>query len=126
MIFKYVRIQGRERSCVTKYPKGIFSLGWNLIRDGVMSQDENELFISVDEWFKENLPEPEPCRNHEKVITFFKSDTTAQMLEKLGPVMTLLEKYNRPYDIVFTNYVGTVVHEDRWQVAVTVSGGQMI
>lgn len=33
MKYKYMRIQGREDSYITKYPKGIFSLCWNLIRD---------------------------------------------------------------------------------------------
>ena len=33
MEYKYVRIQGRENSYVTKYPKGVFSLCWNLIRN---------------------------------------------------------------------------------------------
>ena len=28
---KYVRIQGREDSYITKYPKGVFSLCWNLV-----------------------------------------------------------------------------------------------
>ena len=80
MNYKYMRIQGREDSYVTKYPKGVFSLCWNLIRDGVLKEQEKELFISIDEWFKENLPEPEPCKNHEMVITFFKCESTEEML----------------------------------------------
>lgn len=67
MSYKYMRIQERENSYVTQYPKGIFSLCWNLIRDNILEEQEKELFISIDEWFKENLPEPEPCKNHEKV-----------------------------------------------------------
>ena len=42
MNYKYMRIQGREGSYITKYPKGIFSLCWNLVNDGVMEQSENE------------------------------------------------------------------------------------
>ena len=57
MTYKYMRIQGRENSYVTQYPKGVFSLCWNLIRDDVLEEQEKELFISIDEWFKENLPE---------------------------------------------------------------------
>ena len=70
MKYKYMRIQGRETSYITKYPKGIFSLCWNLIRDEQLTNEEKELFISIDDWFKDNLPEPKPCKNHEKVITF--------------------------------------------------------
>ena len=80
-MYQYMRIQGRENSYVTGYPKGVFSLCWNLIRDKALTEEEEKLFISIDGWFKENLPEPEPCKNHEAVITFFKYGSTAQMLE---------------------------------------------
>ena len=98
MNYKYVRIQGRE----------------------------NDLFISIDEWFKCNLPEPEPCVNREKVITFFKCDSAKEMYSKLKPAMKLLDKYNRAYDVVYTNFVGTIVYEDEWQIAVKVKDGEMI
>ena len=124
--FKYVRIQGRENSYITKYPKGVFSLCWNLIRDGVMTADEEKLFRSIDEWFKEHLPEPEPCKNHETVITFFKTDRTEDMLRRLGPAVALLDRYGKPYDVVYTNFVGTIVYEDPWQVAVSVRDGRMV
>ena len=125
-MYQYVRIQGREDSYITKYPKGVFSLCWNLIRDKAMTAEEEQLFISIDEWFKENLPEPEPCKNHETVITFFKTRTTGHMLEKLEPAIALLDKYRKPYDVVYTNFIGTIVYEDEWQVAVTVRDGKMV
>lgn len=126
MNFKYMRIQGREDSYVTKYPKGVFSLCWNLIRDNMLDEDEKALFISIDEWFKVYLPEPEPCINHEKVITFFKCEGTEEMRAKLEPAIALLDKYQKPYDVVYTNFVGTIVYEDDWQVAVRVDDGRMI
>lgn len=58
-----MRIQGREDSYITKYPKGIFAL---------------------------------------------------------------LDKYGKPYDVVYTNFVGTIVYEDEWQVAVRVQDGKMV
>jgi len=125
-MYKYMRIQGREDSYITKYPKGVFSLCWNLIRDKVMTKEDEKLFISIDEWFKENLPEPEPCKNHETVITFFKCETTSQMVKKLEPAIALLDKYNKTYDVVYTNFVGTIVYEDEWQIAVSVDNGKMV
>ena len=124
-MYQYMRIQGRENSYITKYPKGVFSLCWNLVRDKVLSPEEEKLFIGIDNWFKEHLPEPEPCKNHEPVITFFKTGSTGKMLEKLGPAIALLDKYQKPYDVVYTNFVGTVVYEDEWQVAISVVDGKM-
>ncbi len=125
-MYRYMRIQGREDSYITKYPKGVFSLCWNLIRDGKLTPEEEKLFVSIDDWFKANLSEPEPCKNHEPVITFFKCDTAAHMAEKLAPAIALLDKYNKPYDVVYTNFVGTAVYEDEWQIAVAVDGGKMV
>ena len=123
---KYMRIQGREDSWITKYPKGIFSLCWNLIRDGVMTPEEEKTFRDIDAWFKEHLPEPKPCKNHEKVITFFKTDTTEAMREMIAPAVRILDAHFKPYDIVWTNAVGTIVYEDEWQVAVKVENGKMV
>ena len=121
-----MRIQGRENSYITKYPKGVFSLCWNLIRNGQLTNEEKELFISIDNWFKAHLPEPEPCKSHEKVITFFKCESTLEMLKKLKPAIALLDNYQKPYDVVYTNFVGTIVYEDDWQIAVRVENGKMV
>ena len=125
-MYKYMRIQGRDDSYITKYPKGIFSLCWNLIEDKVLTAEEEQLFISIDEWFKAELPEPEPCKNHETVITFFKCGKTEHMIKKLEPAINLLDKYDKPYDVVYTNFVGTIIYEDEWQVAVWVKNGKMV
>lgn len=126
MQYKYMRIQGRETSWITKYPKGIFSMCWRMIQDGVMSREDEEIFRGIDQWFKDNLPEPEPCKNGEKVITFFKIETTEEMRKVIEPAMRLLDKYEHPYDVVYTNFVGMIVYEDEWQVAVQVENGEMV
>lgn len=125
-MYKYMRIQGREDSWITKYPKGVFSLCWNLIRDQALTPEEEARFRAIDDWFKAHLPEPEPCKNREPVITFFKCGTTGHMLKALEPAVALLDKYNKPYDVVCTNFVGTIVYEDEWQIAVSVKDGKMI
>lgn len=125
-MYQYMRIQGRDCSYVTGYPKGIFSLCWNLIKANVLTAEEEAMFIAIDEWFKAELPEPEPCKNHEPVITFFKCGSTEHMRRKIEPAVKLLDKYRVPYDVVYTNFVGTVVYEDAWQVAVSVQDGKMV
>ncbi len=40
------------------------------------------------------------------------------MLQKLEPLLELLDKYAVKYDIVFTNYVGKIIYEDQYQVGV--------
>lgn len=121
-----MRIQGRESSWKTKYPKGIFSMCWRLIQDGIMNQEDETQFREIDNWFKEHLPEPKVCKDGEMVITFFKTKTTAKMQEFIFPAMQLLDKYEHPYDVVYTNFVGTIIYEDDWQIGVSVVDGKMV
>lgn len=48
------------------------------------------------------------------------------MQKKIAPAIQLLDKYAHPYDVVYTNFVGTIVYEDEWQIAVQVENGEMI
>ncbi len=48
------------------------------------------------------------------------------MLEQLVPALRLLDRYQHPYDVVYTNSVGTIVYEDEWQVAVKVEDRKMV
>lgn len=119
MNFKYMRIQGRELSYVTQYPKGIFGMCWRMVYDGVMEEADAQAFREIDRWFVANLPEPPMCKTgDQRVITFFKTETSGEMLKHIEPAMALLEKYNHPYDMVYTNFVGNIVYEDEFQVAV--------
>ena len=39
---KYMRIQRREDSWITKYPKGIVGMCWRMISDGIMSPEDEK------------------------------------------------------------------------------------
>lgn len=116
--YKYVRIQGRELAENTMYAKGIFSMCWQLIQNDVMDEEDIGLFKEIDSWFAENLPWPEPCKNREKVVCFFKTENTEEMMKMIRPALWLLERYNHPYFLVYTNTPGEIVYEDKYQVVV--------
>ncbi len=120
MRFKYVRIQGKELAENTKYAKGIFSMCWQLIQNDVMEEEDADLFREIDLWFSEILPYPPQCRNQERVVCFFKTENSDLMMKLITPAMWLLEKYNHPYYVVYTNFPGEIVYEDPYQVAVKV------
>ena len=48
------------------------------------------------------------------------------MFKKTEPMMRLLEKYNHPHDVIYTNFVGNIIYENEWQVAVRVENSKMI
>ena len=120
MRYKYVRIQGKERSIHTNHEKGIFSMCWKLIQDDVMDEEDADLYKEIDKWFAEILPFPAPCERGEKVICYFKTENTEEMMKLITPALWLLEKYNHPYYLIYTNFPGEIVYEDQFQVAVKV------
>ena len=124
--YKYVRIQGQELAENTMYAKGIFSMCWKLIQDDVMEEEDADLFKEIDSWFAEELPFPPPCNSRERVICFFKTENTVEMMKMIRPALWLLEKYNHPYFLVYTNTPGEIVYEDQYQVAVKVTGNLQI
>ena len=126
MRFKYVRIQGRELAENTRFAKGIFSMCWQLIQNDVMDEEDADLFREIDLWFSEILPYPPQCRNQEKVICYFKTENSEEMMKLITPAMWLLEKYDHPYYVVYTNFPGEIVYEDKYQVAVKVHPEEII
>ncbi len=122
MMKKYMRIQGRELAYRTGKPVGVFILNWRRVRDGVYSEEDSELFEQTENWFKAHLPEPpfygENNDNPQGAITYFKTEKYDEMREKADVLMSLLDKYSVPYDIVYTDYVGKIIYEDDYQVAV--------
>jgi ribosomal protein S18 acetylase RimI-like enzyme len=102
-------------------PVGIFAAVHRLQQAGLLNDEEKAIYYEIDQvWFQENLPNP-PFYDDDKPgkpITWFKTATTGHMVDKLQPLMDMLEKYAKPYDVVYTNFPGRIVYEDEWQVAV--------
>ena len=116
LTFKYVRIQGKKLARNTMQGKGIFSVCWQLIQDNVMEGEDADLFKEIDSWFAEHLPWPPQCKNQEPVVCWFKTENSEEMLKMIRPAMWLLDRYNVPYYLVYTNTPGEIVYEDKYQV----------
>ncbi len=119
---KYMRIQGRELAYRTGKPVGVFILNWRRVRDGIYSAEDSYIYEMTENWFKQHLPEPPfyggNNDNPQGAVTYFKTERFNEMREKAEVLMSLLDKYKVPYDIVFTDYVGKIIYEDDYQVAV--------
>ena len=115
--FKYVRIQGKELARNTMQGKGIFSMCWKMIQEDTMEEEDADLYREIDDWFAENLPWPPQCKNQEAVVCWFKTENSEEMMKMIRPAMWLLERYNHPYYLIFTNTPGEIVYEDHYQIA---------
>ena len=122
MKFDYVRIQGRELASNTQYAKGIFSMCWQLVQNDVMEEEDADLFREIDSWFAEVLPFPPQCNAQEPVVCFFKTENADLMMKMIHPAMWLLQRYNHPFYVVYTNDPGEIVYEDQYQIAAKTDG----
>ena len=120
--FKYVRIQGKELAINTLHAKGVFSMCMQMLRDGVMDEEDTALYLELDDWFAKNLPWPPPCKRREAVVCWFKTENSEEMMKMIRPVLWLLERYHHPYYLVYTNDPGEIVYEDKYQVAAKTDG----
>ena len=118
--YKYLRIQGRNLVINTMTGKGIFGLCMELIRDKKMEQEDEDLLLEINDWFSEHLPWPEPCRNQERVVCYFKTENAGEMLKWIKPALWLLDRYDVPYYLVYTNSPGEIVYEDQYQIVARV------
>jgi hypothetical protein len=126
MKFKYCRIQGKELAANTKTGKGIFSMLNQMVTDGVMDEEDVGLFRELDSWFSEELPWPPQCKRQEKVVCWFKVENADMMMKMINPLMWLLERYNHPYYVIYTNHPGEIVYEDEYQIVVKVDENVVI
>ena len=122
MQFKYVRIQGTELAKNTMYNKGVFSMCWQLIQNDEMIGEDADLYREIDDWFAEHLPWPPQCKSQEPVVCWFKTENSEEMMKMIRPALWLLEQYNHPYFLVYTNTPGEIVYEDQYQIAARVDG----
>ena len=120
--YKYLRIQGKALARNTMHPKGVFSMFMQMIEQDVMEDEDKELYLEIDSWFAENLPWPPPCKRQEAVVCWFKTENSDEMMKMIRPALWLLEKYDRPYYLVYTNTPGEIVYEDHYQVAAKTDG----
>ena len=120
MKFKYCRIQGKELAANTMHGKGLFSMLNQMVTNGEMEEEDVGLFHEIDAWFVEELPFPPQCRRQEKVICYFKMENAELMMKMIQPLLWLLERYQHPYYVVYTNFPGEIVYEDDFQIVVKV------
>ena len=122
MHFKYVRIQGKELAINTMYAKGIFSMCWKLIQQDIMDEEDASLYREIDDWFAKNLPWAPQCKAREPVVCWFKTENSDEMMKMIRPALWLLERYNHPYFVVYTNTPGEILYEDQYQIVAKVDG----
>jgi hypothetical protein len=115
----FVRIQALYRGRLG-VEVGVFVAVDHLRRADALTEDEEELYFDVDEWFKVHLPNPPFYEDGNTVgaVTWFKQALTEEMRERLEPLCRILDKYGVKWVAAESTDPGTIIYEDRFQVGV--------
>ena len=99
---------------------GIFVAVDHLRRTDRLTDEEEELYFEIDDWFNAELPNPPFYEDGNTIgaVTWFKRTTSAEMLTRLEPLCRILESYGVSWVLAETSDPGTVIYEDKFQVGV--------
>ena len=82
---------------------------------GRLTRREIEEIQQIENWFEDNLPNPPFYQksNPRKAITWFKRETTAEMIEKIEQVKTIIERNGWKIEVEYhENAPGKIIYED--------------
>jgi hypothetical protein len=116
---RFVRLQASYRGSLG-VEAGIFVAVDHLRRANRLTADEEELYFDIDDWFRDELPNPPFYEDGNSIgaVTWFKKSTVVGMLERLEPLRRILDRYGVENSAVESSDPGTVIYEDRSQVGV--------
>ncbi len=116
---EFVRLQAAYRGRLGM-EVGVFVAVDHLRRADRLSEEEEELFFDIDDWFQASLPNPPFYEDGNSVgaVTWFKRSTSAEMLKQLEPLCDILTKYGVEWVVAQSSDPGAVIYEDDFQVGV--------
>lgn len=89
-------------------------------QNGHLDPSEIEEIRQIENWFEDNLPDPPfyEKANCRKAITWFKRETTSEMIEKIERIKTIIERNGWQIEVEYRESApGKVIYEDEYQIA---------
>lgn len=113
----FVRLQAAYRGRLG-VEVGIFVAVDHLRRADRLTEDEEEVYFEIDDWFRAQLANPPFYDDGSTVgvITRFKKRAGADMLTRLEPLCEILDRHGVPWVAAETSDPGEVIYEDEFQV----------
>ena len=97
---------------------GIFVAVDHLRRADRLTTDDEQRYFDIDDWFRAELPNPTFYEDGNTVgaVTWFKSQATAHMLDRLRPLCEILDRHEVAWLRTETDDPGSIIYEDEFQV----------
>lgn len=102
---------------------GVFVAVDHLRRAGRLDSADLAVYLDVDDWFREELPNPPFYADGNTIgaVTWFKSEAAGGLIERLTPLLQLLDRNGVPHRVSRTASPGRIIYEDEIQVGATPS-----
>ncbi|MFI6826740.1 HAD family hydrolase [Kribbella sp. NPDC050241] len=115
----YLRVQARYRGRLG-VEVGLFVAVDHLRRAGRLTDEQVALYLDIDDWFLEYLPEPGfyADGNTAGAVTWFKTPLPAEMQTRVDRLCAVLAAHDVPFDVVHSDRPGEVIYEDAYQIGV--------
>lgn len=99
---------------------GIFVAVDHLRRADLLTEDEEELYFDVEDWFNAHLPNPPfyDDGNTPGAVTWFRRSSTADMRKRLEPLCNILDQHRVAWGAAESTDPGRIIYEDLFQVGV--------
>lgn len=115
----FVRVQATYRGRLG-VEVGVLVAVDHLRRAGVLTATEQAVYLDVDDWFLEHLPNPDFYADGNTIgaVTWFREPVPAPMRERVEQLCAILRAHRVPFDVVRSSDPGTLVYSDALQVGV--------
>lgn len=116
---RYLRVQAGYRGRLG-VEVGIFVAVDHLRRAGRLSTEQEALYLDIDDWFNEQLPNPGFYADGNSVgaVTWFRHPVPDEMGRRIEQLAGILRAHGVACDTAWSDDPGTVVYEDEFQVGV--------
>ena len=119
MTASYLRVQARYVGRIGA-EVGVMVAVDHLRRAGVLDAEQQALYLDIDDWFLEHLPNPPFYGDGNSIgaVTWFKTPVPPEMESRVEQLRGLLRAHGVEHDVVHSDSPGEIIYEDDFQVGV--------
>ncbi|MGV1003414.1 MAG: hypothetical protein ACOYEV_01355 [Candidatus Nanopelagicales bacterium] len=99
---------------------GVFVAVDHLRRAGILTVDEEQVYLDIDDWFREYLPSPPFYEDGNSVgaVTWFKPRLPPAMTERITVLQGILTRHGVAVEVLESPAPGDIIYQDEFQVGV--------
>lgn len=115
----YLRLQATYRGRLG-VGVGLFVAVDHLRRAGRLTAEQEALYLDIDDWFQEHLPNPDFYADGNTVgaVTWFKTPVPPEMQTRMEQLGAMLTAHGVEFEVVRSDEPGAVIYEDPFQIGI--------